>query len=199
MKRRGLTLLELLLSVVLTVGLMGMLWTMWSSTGRQGLQIEEASDHMNSVILLQEALTWDLRRSLPLGVLPPATVAPGIAAASVTLPLQAGYDGFDDVSRRYRILRYVFDPASRTLRRDAEVLPLPGVVGVRFRWVREEGATFLEVTVEGESGIAVRAPRFTLRLPAPAGTDLDGVWRYATHHRGARRLEVLEEGEEAVP
>lgn len=189
---RGFTLVEALVALILVFMSMGVLWNVWTSANRQGSQIERGAELMQAASLLQEVLSWDLLRSLPLTVMEDRPLTRGVADGGLVLPYYDGYDGSFASCRAYRELAYRFDRDQGVLYRAGQPILRGQVADVQFRWSVQH-PTFLEVVLVGQKGMAARAPRFVIRLPAPQGTDEDRHWQAAVHHRGARKLEARAE------
>ena len=177
MRRRGLTLLEVAVAAGLLVSLFLLASALASSAGRQGEQVDARSELLESALVLQESLAWDLHRSTGLEVLPPEDATPGVALDELVLPLAAGYDPADTPARRVRPVRYRF--ANGTVLRGEEPLVGGGLDRVEFAWTTTEPRELQVILRGGKDG-------FAFRLPAPGGGDGGLLWRRAAHHVGAR-------------
>lgn len=182
--RRAFTLVELLVAFALLSLFSSLAWDLWVGSGRQAKQVEEGTDLIRSALLLQEALTSDLERALPLRTLPPEEVPHGQDLSVLRLPIYAGYQGDAARAIRYRAVEYRWDPASHTVTRDGRRLIDDGFSELRFRWT-EEVPTMLQVSLEGEKSFKASGTHFSIHLPAPQGTDGLPIWVFAPHHQQA--------------
>ncbi len=180
-RRRGTTLVELLVAAALVAVVLALLWSEWSASRREAEHAGEHETLLTSATLLEELLQRDLRAGLPLVMLPEEERPGGEATTRIVFPRFAGYEGAGDPALRYRRVEYVWDAEAGTLRRNQEVLPLWGLERVEFRWVRDLPGS-LEVRL-GPPEMPGRC--VTFRVAAPPGTDSPAIWRAAPWHRGA--------------
>ncbi len=188
-RRRGTTLVELLVALSLVGLFLGVFWAVRSSGNREGDHVERRSELMTAVTLVQEALAWDLQRSLSLTSIPDEDLAAGVERTSITLPVYAGYEGAEEAALRYQALVYRFDRESRILYRGSTPLLVHGLEDASFRWT-EDRPTMLVVTLTGRTAFGGPKPTVTVRIPAPAGTNGLGTYRLARHHRLAERSQA---------
>lgn len=187
-RRRGFTLVEALVAAVILALALASLYQLQSSLRRQGQQVEQGAQLMQTAALVQEVLAWDMLRALPLQALGERPVARGVATSATTVPVYAGYDGTASDALRFLPVAYRWDDEAKVLYRGETPLVRHGLEAARFRWSVTR-PTSLEVLLVGEQNGAPEAPRFTIRLPAPRGTDGDRHWRMAVHHRRAVELD----------
>lgn len=186
MRRRGVTLIELLVAFSLFSLLGTLVWQFRSSASRQGKHMEEISDLMRASMVLQEMLTTDLEAALPLRVLPEAERARGQDLGELILPVYSGYRGADPDSVRYTPIRYRFDAETRRVLRNGKPIRLEGIARATFRWT-DARPTILLLKLESEKSFRRVGSKLEIRLPAPQGTDGLPIWRFARHHRQAVR------------
>jgi hypothetical protein len=184
-RRRGVTLVELAFAVSLAALLAVTYFTVTSGGAREGAHLERGAELMGAATVLQEVLSWDLLRSLPIGVIEGETEARAVASPGLRLPMLAGYDARLSPSPAFQVIEYRFDPEKGTLSRNGSVLVAEGLVAVGFRWVRGV-PDLLEVTLVGQSPFGTQGPRFVIRLPAPPAGRAVGSYRFAEHHSGGR-------------
>ncbi len=186
-RRSGVTLVEGLVAAVLLTTTLAIFWNVYISSARQSEKLGEGSELIQHATLVQELLSWDLLRSLPLQVDPTQELQRGVSADEVVLPFYMGYDGSKPEARSFAALRYRFDPQAKVLYRNDRPVISGGLSKVRFRWSKES-PTMLEVLLVAP-GVGRTAPaKFLVRLPAPRGTDESRHWKFASHHRGARLI-----------
>lgn len=186
MKRRGFTLIELIVAAAL-VALVVTLVVLELQTGAaEATHHETRHDLAAAATVLQGTLSQDLRRCLPLGVLDPADRVRGEARGELVVPLQAAYQGDATKALRYRRLRYSWTGGS--LSRAGRPLPLPGLAAVRFTW-SDEVPTRLAVELTGVARGIGETPRLRFEVMAPAGTDSPEGWTPAPHHRGGQLVD----------
>jgi prepilin-type N-terminal cleavage/methylation domain-containing protein len=187
-RRRGLTLVEALVASVILALALASLYQLQRSMRRQGQQVEQGAQLMQTAALVQEVLAWDMLRALPLQALGERPVARGVASEATTIPVYAAYDGTAEDALRFLPVVYRWDDEAKVLYRGDAPLVRGGLAAVRFRWSAQRPTT-LEVLLVGQKSGAAKAPRFVVRLPAPRGTDGDRHWRMAVHHRRAVELD----------
>lgn len=183
-RRQGITLIELLVAFALISLFSSLVWDLWRGSGRQAKQVEEGTDLIRSALLLQESLTSDLERALPLRTLPPEQFQRGVPGSRIRLPLYAGYQGDAEQALLYRPVDYLWDPEAGTVSRNGKVLVREGISSLSFHW-SEDVPTTLVAELEGSKSFKKVGTRFTIHLPAPQGTDGLPIWVFAPHHQEA--------------
>lgn len=180
--RRGFTLVEVLLATLLAGVLLTMAWSLWSSAERQGLQVEEVSEVMSAALVLQEAISWDLQRSLPAQVRQWAEQTRGELATELRLPVFAGYEGGSSSPQRFREVRYEYDRIQRRVLRDGVPLVALDLDSVAFEWSRQ-APLVLRVRVIRRAAAHPLDREVRFLVPAPGlHQDLD-PWVPASWHR----------------
>jgi type II secretory pathway pseudopilin PulG len=164
-----------------------LVWDLWRGSGRQAKQVEEGTDLIRAALLLQETLSTDLERALPLRTLPSELTPRGEAFPLITLPLYAGYQGDAPKAILYRPVEYVWNPTTHQVLRNGRVVVREGISSLSFRWTAKR-PTMLEIELEGEKSFKKVGTKFSIRLPAPQGTDGLPIWIFASHHRQAELI-----------
>lgn len=189
--RRGTTLIELLVAFAILSVVLAVFWTVRSSGERQGKHVENTSDLMTSATILQEVLSWDMQRCLPLQVLPAEVRQQGVRFAELELPGYGGYEGDDpDIALRYRTVHYVWDAEARTLTRNGRTVAMPGLKTVEFEWTTR-APVMLKVHLEGDGLMGRKGARMTLRVAAPPGTNGLHQYRFSAHHATAKEKDEV--------
>lgn len=185
--RSGVTLVELGIAVSLAATLAVAYFAVTSGGRREGAHLERGAELMGAATVLQEVLSWDLLRSLPIGVIEGELEAREKASPGLRLPMLGGYDARLSPSPAFQVVEYAFDAEKGVLTRNGQTLVAEGLVSVGFRWVRGV-PDLLEVTLVGVSPFGTQGPRFVIRLPAPPAGRAVGSYRFAGHHSGGRRV-----------
>jgi prepilin-type N-terminal cleavage/methylation domain-containing protein len=185
-RRRGFTLIEMIVSFALAALLAVLIWQTYTSGRRQGQQVEEHADLIIASLMLKEYLISDLEKGVGLAALPEGDVNAGTWGPGVVIPTYVAYhvSGRDDAIA-YRPATYRWDSGSSSMSRDGKgILRGSDLSDVRFRWT-EESPIMLEVEVTGRKTLQRPAAQLTLRLPAPKGTEGFPAWVLASYHRKA--------------
>lgn len=186
--RRGLTLVEGLVSLLLFSLLCVLAWQIFSSGQRQGKQIEEFSDLLRASTLLERRLQRDLARSLSLGVLSGEGEVVGEEwRDAIEIPLFSSYRGDEEQALRFRSVVYRWDATTRRVSRGGQsILRGTSLSRVSFRWAPGPPVV-LEVTLVGIENLRGKPGELVLRLPAPKATESFPHWVLAPHHRAPMR------------